>query len=175
MSLTKLRATALIILVALTTSAYKCGASKQLLTTTEGIDKVENKLGQVNNALNALAKTNRELYRSNVINKENRQTVATIINKTNSGLQRVADRVYQIQPDDAASVEAGKINVVAILRDLNVELGTINFGPPELRAAAQAVITLINEAIDLTNRVRALRSTTKLQWNSMLKPEVCYA
>jgi len=143
-----------VLLVALVTSGYGPCSVKKQLSTLEGIEKAEDKLVQAENALNALAKTNRELYRNNVINIGERQLVATIINKANTGLDRVGDRVFAIDPNSPGSVSAGKIDVVALLNTVNAELAKINFGRAELRLAAQAVISLITEAVDLVNRIR---------------------
>jgi hypothetical protein len=173
--LTKPRAVALVVLLALTTSAYdRCGGSSKLLTTTEGIDKVENKLNQAANALNALAKTNRELYTQNVINLPERKAVAEVINRSNALLDKVVDRVYLIDPNKPDTVEAGKIDVVKLLEDVRKELRSVNFGPPNLRLAAEAIISLINEAIDLTNQVRrVVKSTSPVNRTGPM--EVAYA
>lgn len=143
-----------LVLVTLATSGYGPCPSKNPLSTVEGVNKVEDKLGQVNNALNALAKTNRELYRNNVINPNERRTTATIINQVNGGLRKVGDRVYEIDPTKPDSITSGKIDVVALLNGINRELAKITYGPAELRLAAQAVVALVVEAIDLTNRIR---------------------
>lgn len=155
--LTKSRVAIAVILLVLATSGYGPCPSKTQLSTVEGVDKVENKLNQANNALNALAKTNRELYRNNVTNLAERRRAAEIISKVNDGLRKVADRVYEIDPNKPGSIDAGKIDVKALLDTVNRELAEVNFGPPELRAAAQAVIALINEAIDITNRIKEAR------------------
>lgn len=126
--------------------------------TPSDVQKVENKLNQVANGLNALAKTNRELYKKNVTNLENRKLVASIINKANSGLDKVVDRVYQIDPNNPASIISGKFDVVKFLNEVNAELAKLNVGNEQLRLSAQAIIALINEAIDLTNRVKEVRN-----------------
>lgn len=126
--------------------------------TPSDVEKVEKKLNQVANGLNALAKTNRELYKQNVINLANRRLVAGVINKANSGLDKVVDRVFQINPDDPGSVGVGKIDVVKFLNEVSAELNSLNIGNEEIRLAAQAIIAIINEAIDLTNRVKEART-----------------
>lgn len=146
---------AILLLVAVLTTA--CPFTK----SASDIEKVENKINQTANALNALAKTNRELYRKNVTNLENRRLVAGIINKANTGIDKIADRVFQINTDDPTSIGAGKIDVIALLNEVSAELNKINIGNEELRLAAQAIIAIINEAIDLTRRVREVRSAGK--------------
>lgn len=122
------------------------------------VEKVENKINQVANGLNALAKTNRELYKKNVINLENRKLIAGVINKANSGLDKVADRVFSIDPNNPDSIGSGKIDVVKLLNEVSAELNSLNIGNEEIRLAAQAIIALINEAVDLTNRIKEVRN-----------------
>ena len=153
----------LVVLVSLVGSGYGPCPKKNPLSTVEGVNKVEDKLGQVNNGLNALAKTNRELYRNNVINLQQRRTTAGIINQVNARLRQVSDRVFEIDPNNPDSITNGKIDVVALLNAVNAELAKVNFGPPELRLAAQAVIALITEAVDLTNRIREVRNVNANQ------------
>jgi len=126
--------------------------------TPSDVDKVENKINQAANGLNALAKTNRELYKKNVINLDNRKLVAGVINKANSGLDKVADRVFAINPNDPDSIGAGKIDVVKLLNEVSAELNNLSIGNEEIRLAAQAIIAILNEAIDLTNRVKEVRN-----------------
>lgn len=147
-----------VIIVALMVTACPFGAK-----TPTDIDKVENKLGQAANALNALAKTNRELYRKNVISLVERQRAAGIINKANSVLDRIEGRVYSIDPANPGSISAGKTDLVALLQEAGKYLGEVNFGPQELRLAAQAVIALLNEAIDVTQRIREVRTRAELR------------
>jgi hypothetical protein len=149
---TKRIALSLVITFALLNTA--CPVS---VKTPAGVDKVENKLNQATNGLNALAKTNRELYKKNVINIENRKAVAGVINKVNAGLDKVVDRVYEIDPNNPSSVSAGKVDVVNLLNEAVAELQKLNVGNEEIRLAAQAVVTLINEAVDLTNRIKEVR------------------
>ena len=149
---TKRIALSLVITFALLNTA--CPVS---VKTPADVDKVENKLNQAANGLNALAKTNRELYKKNVINIENRKAVAGVINKVNAGLDKVVDRVYEIDPNNPSSVSAGKVDVVKLLNEAAAELQKLNVGNEEIKLAAQAVITLINEAVDLTNRIKEVR------------------
>jgi hypothetical protein len=146
---------ALLLILVLVTAGWdnSCG-SKNPLTSVEGVNKVEDKLSQVNNGLNALAKANRELYRDNVISLTERRTTAGIINTVNVGLRKVADRVYEIDPNNPESIRLGKIDVVTLLEGVNRELAKVNFGPSELRLAAQVVISLTVEAISLTRQIR---------------------
>lgn len=118
--------------------------------------KVENKLNQAANSLNALAKTNRRLYQTNVINLQNRQDVAGVINKANRGLDKVVDRVYEIKPDDAGSIQLGKDDVVKLLQGVVGDLGSVQILNEEIRLAIQAIIALVNEGIALTQQIKAV-------------------
>jgi cell division protein FtsB len=148
------RQLALMLLLALAIANTACPFG---VKSPSDVEKVENKLNQGANALNALAKTNRELYRQNVINLENRRTVAAVINKANSALDKVTERVYQINPGDPSSISTGKLDVIKLMEEVNQYLNEINVGNEQIRIAAQAIITIINEAIDLTRRIKEIR------------------
>ena len=151
------RAVIAILLLSMASVGYGPCPKKNPLSSVEGIDRVEAKLNQAANALNTLAKTNRALYQKNVINLNERRTVAGVINKANTGLDKITDRVFQIDPNNPDSIASGKIDAVVLLNTVSVELGKINFGPEELRLAVQAIIAIVNEAIDLTRRVKEIR------------------
>lgn len=126
-------------------------------SSASDIEKAENKINQSSNALNALAKTNRELYRQNVINLENRKMVATAIGKAASGLDKVADRVFEIDLKDPGSISLGKIDVVKLLRTVGEHLNEINIGNEEIRIAVQAIIFMVNESIALVQQIKEIR------------------
>lgn len=133
-------------------TAADCFKSSKVQATD--IAQVENKLNQGANALNAAAKTNRELYRTNVINKPERQRVAGIINKANAGLGKVTDRIYEINPNNLESIELGRTEAIKLVNDVIGDLRSLGVIDPKLKLAIESVITLLNESITLINRVK---------------------
>lgn len=127
------------------------------IKSASDVEKVENKLDQATNGVNALAKTARELYRQNVINLSERQLAGKLVEEVNDGLEAVSDRVIQIDPDNPESIKLGKIDVEGLLNKVIEKLNKFNIGNQQLQLAAQAIIPALNEAIRLVRLVKEVR------------------
>lgn len=121
------------------------------------IEKVESKLDGATNGVNALAKTVRELYRQNVINIANRKLAGKIIEEVNDGLEKVSDRVIQVDLNNPESVRLGKVDVENLLRKVIEKLNGFSAIDPKLQVAAVAITGTVNEAITLLRLVKEVR------------------
>jgi hypothetical protein len=137
--------TGVVLALAMLTAA--CGPSD--------IQKVERSFNRSANSLNAIAKTNRELYRQNVINLADRQRVATIVNRSNSLLDKAVDRAYAIDTSNPTSVQVGKDQIVMWLNEAITELRSMGVANERLQLAVQTAIAIVQETISLVNALKA--------------------
>jgi hypothetical protein len=145
----------LALLLAITLTAY---SGYGFACSSSDVSKVKKKVADAAAILNTAAKSNRSLYQSGsygavgsteAISK--RQKVATVIHQANEYLALAIERAAVLQAGD---LEAGKQDIVGILRQAAQVLLSLDIGNEQVKLVLTSAVTAINTAVNLTLAIR---------------------